>query len=206
MGNNLFVIQMSDLAYTIFFILFIIYSTAVVPVTVASLQGTKTGGHYTASDYSVMVNGLSSVKEKVLTGGDLRVHFQQWGKISEVKLGRWYQGMFTEYKELADMIKDRKKLATELEIMEAEQIELEANETPEERRAREEKEELERSRKRQTPMEQLETRVQNFNDRIKIQEKAIKAKELEIFKDHPIRSHDDFPPHNAFVIFESERV
>ncbi len=100
---------MSDLAYTIFFILFIIYSAVFVPLTVKKLTGTKEGAHIRATDYAIMVNDLEKTKEKELTSADLRLHFKKWGKVSEVAVGRWYNGMYSDYHELADLLQRQKE-------------------------------------------------------------------------------------------------
>ena len=75
MKNNIFLVTSSDLAYTIFFILFIIYISVFVPITVNRLTGTKEGAHVQATDFAIMVNDLSSIKKKEITAADLRVHF-----------------------------------------------------------------------------------------------------------------------------------
>ncbi len=107
---------MSDLAYTIFFILFIIYSAVFVPMTVKKLTGTKEGAHIRATDYAIMVNDLASIKAKELTSADLRLHFQKWGKVSEVAVGRWYNGMYTDYNELAGLMQHQKEFQEEYDL------------------------------------------------------------------------------------------
>jgi len=56
--NNLWIVTLSDISYTVFFVCFIIYFTVIVPRTVKELKGKDEKAIPQVKDYAIMISDI----------------------------------------------------------------------------------------------------------------------------------------------------